>query len=211
MTSRTISCSSPHATRLAMKVICIESSPFLVSIRAITQVHLSKLVVFARPGPTAKPGGRRTPLVNHALPNPSNGNALFWKRAPPMPPIFNHIFWALRITVRDVTFGTSKMSIELLPERALSHRAGQDFGPDRETQNGEPEHIIPVLPPTDSGRQAWSYLMACFVVEAVLWGKLPRTFLLHALLALIVANSLSSRLSTGIRCLPRLLCKGAGI
>lgn len=103
------------------------------------------------------------------------------------------------------------MSIELLPERDLSHRAGQEFGPDRETQNDEPEHIIPVLPPTDSGRQAWSYLMACFVVEAVLWGKLLRAFLLFEPFALIVAKSPLSRLPNGIRCLPRLLCKGARI
>lgn len=79
LTSRTISRPSPQATRLAMRVISVESSPVLVSIGAITQVHLSKLVVFARPGPAAKPAGRKSPLVNHALPNPSNGIALFWK------------------------------------------------------------------------------------------------------------------------------------
>jgi hypothetical protein len=33
--------------------------------------------------------------------------------------------------------------------------------------------VIPALPPTDGGPRAWRFLAGCFILEAVLWGKLP--------------------------------------
>lgn len=64
------------------------------------------------------------------------------------------------------------MSIELQSERGANRQLDQEQNPDENHENQDHRHIIPVLPPTDGGRQAWSYLLACFIVEAVLWGRL---------------------------------------
>jgi hypothetical protein len=50
----------------------------------------------------------------------------------------------------------------------------------REEEPGQGQ-LLPALPPTDNGPEAWKYLTACFVVEALLWGtpilNLPLLFI----------------------------------
>jgi hypothetical protein len=51
----------------------------------------------------------------------------------------------------------------------------------REEESGQGQ-LLPSLPPTDNGPEAWKYLIACFVVEALLWGT-PK-FNFHLLFAI---------------------------
>jgi hypothetical protein len=34
----------------------------------------------------------------------------------------------------------------------------------------EARHEFPALPPVDGGKDAWLFLAACFVIEALIWG-----------------------------------------
>lgn len=47
-------------------------------------------------------------------------------------------------------------------ERFEDGRFDEDFGPSGQGFS---------LPPADRGRQAWSFLAVCFLVEALVWGK----------------------------------------
>lgn len=45
---------------------------------------------------------------------------------------------------------------------------GIDLSADQEERPGP---VVHELPPTDRGVQAWRFLMASFMIEAVLWGS----------------------------------------
>jgi hypothetical protein len=36
----------------------------------------------------------------------------------------------------------------------------------------QPERQLPVLPPVDTGRKAWLFVLSSFVVEVLVWGPL---------------------------------------
>ena len=42
----------------------------------------------------------------------------------------------------------------------------------RRSQDAEPELEQTALAPADGGRQAWMFLVGCFFIEALIWGKL---------------------------------------
>lgn len=58
-----------------------------------------------------------------------------------------------------------KMSVELQPTPdARSMRSAPP------TDDEEGNNLIQTLPPSDKGAEAWKFLFASFIVEAVLWG-----------------------------------------
>lgn len=44
--------------------------------------------------------------------------------------------------------------------------------PERRVEDGRAgmEHEMPSLPPVDGGKDAWLFLAACFMIEALVWG-----------------------------------------
>jgi len=46
----------------------------------------------------------------------------------------------------------------------------RETGPEESTCN-DTRHEFPALPPVDGGKDAWLFLAACFVVEALIWGR----------------------------------------
>jgi hypothetical protein len=53
---------------------------------------------------------------------------------------------------------------------------GDATGPDDNTHNPTRHEFS--LPPTDSGKDAWLFLAACWAVEALVWGRCSPSFLL---------------------------------
>ncbi|KAF2165853.1 hypothetical protein M409DRAFT_36810 [Zasmidium cellare ATCC 36951] len=51
----------------------------------------------------------------------------------------------------------------------------KSFGSQRETCD-EPQHNTQSLPPVGGGRQAWSFLFACFLLEALIWVGFPNSY-----------------------------------
>lgn len=47
---------------------------------------------------------------------------------------------------------------------------GPTYDCENRAEESDQGQLLPPLPPTDNGREAWKYLIACFVVEALLWG-----------------------------------------
>lgn len=41
--------------------------------------------------------------------------------------------------------------------------------PERRIEDGD-AHEMPSLPPVDGGKDAWLFLAACFMIEALVWG-----------------------------------------
>jgi hypothetical protein len=60
------------------------------------------------------------------------------------------------------------METELQPVRQQAPEAEHQDQEDHAQSEGQ---VIPGLPPTDTGPQAWKFLLGSFVIEAVLWGK----------------------------------------
>lgn len=48
--------------------------------------------------------------------------------------------------------------------------------PERRVEDGTGgmEHEMPSLPPVDGGKDAWLFLAACFMIEALVWGAWTR-------------------------------------
>jgi hypothetical protein len=43
--------------------------------------------------------------------------------------------------------------------------------PERRVEDGDADgHEMPSLPPVDRGKDAWLFLAACFMIEALVWG-----------------------------------------
>lgn len=64
------------------------------------------------------------------------------------------------------------MSVELqLTEDPVSRQ--DEAQHEQLDQGADRPLVIPALPPTDGGPRAWRFLAGCFILEAVLWGKLP--------------------------------------
>ncbi|CAH0023682.1 unnamed protein product [Clonostachys rhizophaga] len=47
---------------------------------------------------------------------------------------------------------------------------GATYDCENRAEESDQGQLLPPLPPTDNGPEAWKYLIACFVVEALLWG-----------------------------------------
>jgi hypothetical protein len=64
-------------------------------------------------------------------------------------------------------------SIELQsPSTTWDHEAGQITSSNLETEAQSPEgHTQFSLPPVDGGKDAWLFLFASFLLEALVWGK----------------------------------------
>lgn len=43
------------------------------------------------------------------------------------------------------------------------------MSPERRVEDGH-EHEMASLPPVDGGKDAWLFLAACFMIEALVWG-----------------------------------------
>ena len=56
------------------------------------------------------------------------------------------------------------------------YNAGQNEGADAQNRNAEPrvENAESCLPPVDRGKDAWLFLAACYVIEAVTFGEFPQ-------------------------------------
>lgn len=54
---------------------------------------------------------------------------------------------------------------ELTPTLAV-----QDANADDAAESLYQERAIEALPPCDTGREAWQFLLGCFMIEAALWG-----------------------------------------
>lgn len=55
----------------------------------------------------------------------------------------------------------------------MTERRGSEASPSPLPWDGADGHerLMPSLPPVDGGKHAWFFLAACFVVEALTWGK----------------------------------------
>ena len=62
----------------------------------------------------------------------------------------------------------SDIVLQDLPNYRAAERA--EHGRLETTQNRSGQHEFS-LPPADGGRDAWLFLAACFVVEALVWGS----------------------------------------
>jgi hypothetical protein len=69
----------------------------------------------------------------------------------------------------------STSSIELQrPSTTWDHEAGQITSSNLEIESQSPEgHTQFSLPPVDGGKDAWLFLFASFLLEALVWGKSP--------------------------------------
>lgn len=61
--------------------------------------------------------------------------------------------------------GNATRAGELTPTSAV-----QDVHADDAAESLYPERAIEALPPCDTSPEAWRFLLACFMVEAALWG-----------------------------------------
>ncbi|KAK3494904.1 major facilitator superfamily domain-containing protein [Neurospora hispaniola] len=76
---------------------------------------------------------------------------------------------------------TFDIPLDSLPPSYRTTERNADFDPIRRAETGTPEpqdtsvqepvrHEFSQLPPVDGGKDAWLFLAACFVVEALVWG-----------------------------------------
>lgn len=61
--------------------------------------------------------------------------------------------------------GMDSSTIELRPRES-----GPAEGTDEPASSNNTRHEFPALPPVDGGKDAWLFLAACFVIEALIWG-----------------------------------------
>lgn len=116
---------------------------------------------------------------------------------------------------------TFDIPLDSLPPSYRTTERNTDFDPIRRAETGTPEpqdtsvqeparHEFSQLPPVDGGKDAWLFLAACFVVEALVWGTF--SIIYHAPLlgnisqkGQMLTVTLYTRLPLLLRRLPRLL------
>jgi len=63
--------------------------------------------------------------------------------------------------------------VPIIPSRDEDEESSSENGDALNNPNGNPESN---LPPVDGGKEAWLFLAASFVVEALVWGMYPSHF-----------------------------------
>lgn len=84
-----------------------------------------------------------------------------------------------------MTDATLLHDINLTRDDALASKEGLSKDPRSIEDNSNlvpSTHDESSLPPVDGGKDAWLFLTACFVVEALVWGKTLHCFSCHRML-----------------------------
>jgi hypothetical protein len=93
----------------------------------------------------------------------------------------SNIIFALNLCIRGITMDSSSSSqwsmdclksLGILPETNVEMALQQDSNPQASQDDAVIARSATKLPRADGGRDAWLFLVGCFVFEALVWGIL---------------------------------------